>query len=470
MSGRRIDSDSDVVRDHALSPVAGKDDLQKLVAAIPEDVRFVLMGESSHGTHEWYTTRAELTKLLVQQRGFHALATEADFPDQFRVNMYARGLSKDDMTSTDALHNFKRFPQWMWRNDEWDHMVSWINGYNRATGMAGNLDKAGGVGVYGMDVYSMHASSRIVINFLDEVDPEAGKRARQRYACFDRFGKDAINYAFQFAAGGASCEQQVLQVLMDVIQKAACYDQKDDSGVLAAEKKFSAVCNARIVKDAEEYYRQMFFSSQALTWNIRDTHMVDTVKMIEDHLANDYHVAAPKIIIWAHNSHISDARASDMGRSRGEVNVGQIMRQEYGNEAYNIGFLTHRGSVAAADEWDQPVRRKTLRPSMEGSYERLMHDTGLPSLALDIRNAAPELNEALKGPKLQRFVGVIYLPKTERQSHYSRSWLPEQYDMVVHVDKTKALHPLETETSWDKGEGLEGEEFREPPETYPFGV
>ncbi|KAK9805561.1 hypothetical protein WJX72_005159 [[Myrmecia] bisecta] len=442
--------------------------LNKVVDAIPTDARFVLLGASSHGTHEWYTMRAQLTKMLIEERGFDAIAIEADFPAAERVNFFVRDLSPDDLTPTQSLKDFKKFPQWLYGNDEFDHFVGWLHGYNRANKLVGNMDKAGGVGVYGMDIYSRNASAHTVIKYLDEVDAVAAKRARQRYACFERYGNDAVSYAFKNAHGDTGCEDAAMAVLMDVIKKRAEYERKSDGGVLAAEKTFSALVNARVVKDAEEYYRLMFFSREADTWNIRDTNMFDTVQAIEQHLREDYHVAAPKIVIWAHNRHISDARASDMGRVRGESNLGQLMRQAYGNQAYNVGFLTHHGTVAAAEEWGEPVKLKKLKRSLPGSYEKLLHDTGLPSLAIDLRNASPEVHAALQGPKWQRYVGVIYEPKAEHLNHYSKSWLPEQYDMVVHVDETKALAPLDADPNWDKFQFQDQE--GEPPDTYPFGI
>lgn len=451
-------------------------ELASLIAAnIPHHARFVLLGEASHGTDEFYRTRSRVTEILIEERGFDAVVVEADFPDAFRANLYVRGMSggdvNGDQTAEDALGDFIRFPQWMWRNTAVRDFLEWLKAHN-AKGGARN------VGFYGMDVYSLHTSAAKVIAFLDNVDPEAANKVRERYACFDRFGDDSMAYAYAVGMAKApACTDEAVQALTDVIAKRAQHAVAAD-GEVGRELQFAAECNAWVVAGAENYYRQMFFGDE-LTWNIRDTHFANTIGRIDDHLERRRRRAGQedpaKIVIWAHNSHLGDASVTDMGQRRGELNLGQLMRERYERgEVFNVGFTTHSGSVAAADEWDAPGQRKVVRPSLPGSYENVFHALGIPSFVLNFRNIETKKHEeddlvkqALAGPMLERAIGVIYRPRSERQSHYFYADITQQFDLIAHIDETTAVTPLDPgHPSWEQ-EHLAKEDI---PETFPFAI
>ncbi|KAI3430472.1 hypothetical protein D9Q98_005067 [Chlorella vulgaris] len=328
-----------------------------------------------------------------------------------------------------------------------------------------------------------------VVQYLSQVDPEAASRVKARYKCFDRYGADTMAYAYAVGMAGApSCANAALATLKDIGRKVNAYSAKLD-GEKGEELAFAAHCNAAVVKGAEAYYANMFFGEE-LTWNLRDHHFLDTVKSLRSHLTR--RVPGPKLILWAHNSHLGDASATDMGQRRGEINIGQLMRQEFGAKAvFNIGFTTHTGTVSAADDWDTPVQLKAVRKSMPGSYEHLFHRhaagmraaclpasgdallqstagalAGMPEFVLDLRGGSPDLRAALEGPLLERAIGVIYRPVTERQSHYFSASLSRQFDAVVHLDTTSALHPLEKTGAWER----DWRAREDAPETYPFAV
>jgi erythromycin esterase-like protein len=411
------------------------------------DARFVLLGEASHGTHEFYKERAQITKRLIKEKGFTAVAVEADWPDAYRVNRYVRGLG-DDAEAIDALADFKRFPAWMWRNADVLDFVGWLRAYNEALSLNAR------VGFYGLDLYSLHASIEAVLKYLGQVDPEAARRARYRYSCFEHFGEDTQAYGYAASFGlTETCETEVVDQLIELQRRAAEYARRD--GRVAADEFFFAEQNARLVKDAEEYYRSMF-RGRVSTWNLRDRHMVETLHALVAHLEEQGQ--NPKVVVWAHNSHLGDARATDMGRS-GEFNVGQLVRERYGNQAVLVGFSTHRGTVTAASSWDGPAERKRVRPALAGSYESLFHDVGRSRFMLDLRDGAAA--EALRQQRLERAIGVIYLPQSERVSHYFYATMPDQFDVVLHFDETRAVEPLERTAGWEAGE---------VPETFPFGV
>ena len=412
------------------------------------DARFVLLGEASHGTHEFYKERAQITKRLIKEKGFTAVAVEADWPDAYRVNRYVRGLG-DDAEAIDALADFKRFPAWMWRNADVLDFVGWLRAYNEALSLNAR------VGFYGLDLYSLHASIEAVLKYLDQIDPAAARRARYRYSCFEHFGEDTQAYGYAASFGlTETCETEVVDQLVELQRRAAEYARRD--GRVAADEFFFAEQNARLVKDAEEYYRSMF-RGRVSTWNLRDRHMVETLEALVAHLEEQGQ--NPKVIVWAHNSHLGDARATDMGRS-GEFNVGQLVRQRYGHQAVLVGFSTHSGTVTAASNWDGPAERKRVRPALAGSYESLFHDVGRSRFMLDLRHGGAAA-EALWQQRLERAIGVIYLPQSERVSHYFYATMPEQFDVVLHFDETRAVEPLERTAGWEAGEA---------PETFPFGV
>lgn len=444
---------------------------RRVLDAIPPSARFVLIGEASHGTEEFYRMRSKITKSLIEERGFHGVAVEADFPDAFRANMWVRGLG-EDATAEESLHDFIRFPQWMWRNTAVRDFLTWLRMHNE-TQPGGTGAAAARVGFYGMDLYSLHSSAKHVVKFLETVDPPAAERAAARYRCFDKYGESATAYGMATAISHkASCAYEAIAALREVLQHNARHAEVSD-GEVGQEMAFQAAANAAVVAGAEEYYRSMFFGDE-LTWNLRDSHFADTVSRIARHLERRLdreHASGDgeaKLVIWAHNSHVGDARATDMGQHRGEHNLGQLMRQQYGEEeVYSVGFTTHTGTVAAADEWDAPGQKKAVRKSMPGSYENLFHRVELPEFALSLRDADCQLREILQGPMLERAIGVIYRPRTERASHYFYARLTQQFDLVIHVDQTEAVRPLEpSHPSWEE-EHIAKEDL---PETYPFAL
>ena len=419
------------------------DGLLKLIG----DARFVLLGEATHGTHEFYSERAAITRRLIAEKGFSILAIEADWPDSSRVHRYVRGATTD-ANANEALSCFRRFPTWMWRNTVVLEFVEWLRHFNR------NIDrKRAPVGFYGMDLYSLHASIEAVLRYLDKVDPDSAKRARQRYSCFDHFGHKPQEYGYATTVGAAEpCEEMVVEELVELRSKAAEFLSRD--GAVAAEELFFAEQNARLVKNAEQYYRSMF-RGRASSWNLRDRHMVETIENLIAYLDGGQQ---PKAVVWAHNSHLGDARATEMSHY-GEVNVGQLIRERFGKEAVLIGFSTHHGSVTAASDWGSSAERKNVRPALRGSYEELFHETGLPRFWIDLRGAGQI--GVLQQRRIERAIGVVYQPESERLSHYFHARIPEQFDAVIHFDETRAVEPLEQTSIWDAGE---------LPETYPFKV
>ncbi len=439
---------ADLVRQVARPLQSGAADYDELLDLVG-DARFVLIGEASHGTHEFYRERALITRRLIQEKGFHAVAVEADWPDAYRVNRYVQGTG-DGATSIAALEDFKRFPHWMWRNADVLDFVGWLRDHN------GQLPTAGPrVGLYGMDLYSLFSSMEAVIGYLDKVDPEAAQRARYRYSCFEHFGEDPQTYGY--AAGfnlRESCEDEAVTQLRELQQRSLDYMRRD--GFVAEDEFFYAEQNARLAANAEEYYRTMF-QGRVSSWNLRDQHMVETLDALVKHL--DRRVGGAKIVVWAHNSHLGDARATEMGE-QGEWNVGQLVRERYGDETRLIGFTTYTGTVTAASEWGGPAERKRVRPGLDGSTEALFHTVGLPRFWVNLR-ASGQAVDLLRRPRLERAIGVIYLPQTERRSHYFNARLADQFDAVIHIDETRAVEPLERTPQW---------ETVEAPETFPTGV
>lgn len=407
--------------------------------------RVFLLGEASHGTQDFYHLRASITKHLIEHHGLIAVAVEADWPDAYRVNRFVRG-EGPDADANAALSGFERFPAWMWRNTEVLSFVRWLRDWN-------DHHPAHKVGFYGLDLYSLTTSIQAVIAYLDKVDPAAAQRARDRYACFDHFAGDTHAYGYAVSAGiFESCEDAVVKQLGEMRRRAAEYSRRD--GALAEEEFFFAEQNARLAQNAEQYYRAMFRGRHS-SWNIRDTHMADTFDALMQFLGR--HGAPVKIAVWAHNSHLGDARATEMGE-RGEVNLGQLLRERHGEDVRSIGFTTHEGTVTAAADWDADAGRKVVRPAIEGSVEYLLHAVGLPQFVLYLHD------EQLGGfisPLLERAIGVIYRPKTERQSHYFNARITEQFDALIHIDRTTALVPLEPSAHWY---------HEEVPETYPSGL
>ncbi|MDI3315224.1 MAG: erythromycin esterase family protein [Mycobacterium sp.] len=423
--------------------------LEKLIG----DARIVLIGESSHGTHEFYEARAGITKWLIEGKGFCAVAAEADWPDAYRVNRYVRGLGVDD-TAEKALRGFERFPAWMWRNVVVRDFTEWLHGHNRRCRSQGRRE----AGFYGLDLYSLHRSIHEVIAYLDTVDPLAAARARQRYSCFDHvFADDGQAYGFAAAFGaGPSCERQAIEQLVELQRNALAYARRD--GLLAEDEAFYAQQNAQTVRNAEVYYRSMF-SGRVTSWNLRDTHMAQTLRALLAHLDHHRQGEPARIVVWAHNSHVGDARATEMGVD-GQLTLGQLVRERYGEQSCLIGLTTYAGTVTAASEWGGIAERKTVRPALNGSVEELFHEVGERSFLVSPM-ISPDAAEPLGAVRLGRAIGVIYLPATERQSHYFHTRPADQFDALIHIDHTRALEPLEVSSQWIAGE---------TPETYPTGL
>jgi erythromycin esterase-like protein len=432
----------------AVRPLAGDEHEYDALLSLIGDARFVLIGEASHGTHEFYAERAAITKRLIAEKGFTAVAVEADWPDAYRVNRYVRGMPQDADADA-ALSGFTRFPTWMWRNTVVRDFVDWLRAHNaRLSGGAART------GFYGLDLYSLYASIEAVVGYLDKVDPAAAARARYRYGCLEHFGEDSQQYGYAASFDlSASCEKEVIEQLVELQRRADRYAHLD--GRVAEDEYFYAEQNARLAKNAEEYYRTMFHG-RVSSWNLRDRHMVETLDALVPHL--DRHGGRTKVVVWAHNSHLGDARATQMGDA-GEWNVGQLVRERHATETVLVGLTTDHGTVTAASDWDGPAERKRVRPGLPGSVEALFHETGIPRFFLPLQGG--EGATILQERRIERAIGVIYRPETERLSHYFDARLPAQFDAVLHFDETRALEPLEPTEGWQSGEA---------PETYPFTV
>lgn len=422
-------------------------DYDRLLESIGES-RFVLLGEASHGTHEFYQARSQITQRLIEEKDFHAVIVEADWPDAYRVNRWVRALGEDE-DGIDALGNFQRFPTWMWRNAPVLEFVGWLRESNDGR------PEDQRTGFYGMDLYSLHASIDAVLKYLNKTDAEAARRARERYSCFESFAEDPQAYGYLTARGGIdSCEGAAVAQLVEMRELAADLARRD--GRIAEDEMFFAEQNARLALNAERYYRLMY-RGRGSSWNLRDRHMAETIEALDHHISR--RVGRARFVIWAHNSHLGDARATEMSR-RGELNVGQLMRERYGRDAYLVGFTTHAGTVTAADDWDGPALRKKVKPSLPDSYENFLHSFEAHNFYLITRDSR-RVAEALDPFRLERAIGVIYRPETERQSHYFEASLSRQFDAVVHFDHSRAVEPLERGFLWTT---------EDQPETWPFNV
>ena len=430
---------------HPLRGVAS--DYDALLEAIG-DRRLVLIGEASHGTHEFYAERALITQRLISELGFNAVAIEGDWPDAYRVNRYVAGQTHEADAAA-ALGDFRRFPAWMWRNHDVVAFVEWLHAHNSSVAFP---DKR--VRFYGLDLYSLAASIESVIKYLDVVDPAEAAKARERYSCFDHISSDGQRYGHSVAVGVTNrCENEVVSQLIELRRRARDYLSRD--GWINEDELFFAEQNAVVIRDAEEYYHQMY-RAEVSSWNLRDRHMAATLDALITHLERRFDQA--KVVVWEHNSHVGDARATSMG-AVGELNVGQLARQRYGSEVFLIGFSTFTGRVTAASNWGDPPQRKIVRPGLQRSYELLFHRVELAAfwvLTSELSNIG-----AFWGPRLQRAIGVIYRPETERRSHYFEADLPRQFDAMIHIDQSSAVVPLESNAEWEAGE---------PPETFPSGL
>ncbi|MEA2180020.1 MAG: hypothetical protein QOG77_3317 [Solirubrobacteraceae bacterium] len=428
----------------AALPITGApNDYDTLVDRVG-DGRCVLIGEASHGTHEFYIERARLTRRLIEEAGFNAIAVEADWPAAYRLNCFVRGAGKD-RTAAEALGDFLRFPRWMWRNRVVEAFAAWLRGHNQRS--------PNPVGFYGLDLYSLHESVSLVLRYLEKVDPEAAKRARERYSCFDhRHGEEGQGYGAAVVSGREeSCERGVLEQLLELRERQAEYSAKDPE--LPEDSHFFALQNAHLVVNAERYYRTMFRGGPD-SWNLRDTHMAETLDALFEHL--DQPRLPSKVVVWAHNSHVGDARHTEMGAG-GQLTLGQLARERSDRHPFLVGLTTYEGTVTAASDWGEPAVVKRVVPGREDAYEGELHDAGLRRDVLLF-----ETGLEVEPRRLERAIGVIYRPETERQSHYFQAEMARQFDAVVHLDRTQALWPLDRDPGWIPGS--------EAPDTYPFGV
>jgi len=412
------------------------------------DARVVLLGEASHGTSEFYRARAAITRRLVERHGFRIVAAEADWPDMAVLDRHVRHRPP----RADADPPFQRFPTWMWRNREFAALVDWMRTFNAERAPA---DRAG---LSGLDLYSLGASIRAVIDYLDDVDPEAARVARERYACLTPWMREPAEYGrIAMSSGHARCEEAVVAMLVELMEKRRRYVESD------GEDFFDAAQNARLVKNAERYYRAMYRGA-AESWNQRDRHMFETLQQLLVAGGSD-----ARAVVWAHNSHIGDARHTEMGM-RGELNLGQLCKERWGKDAATIGFGTHAGTVAAASDWDEPMEVMDVRVSLRDSYERAFHDATREGakatrFLLDLREGVHDaVREELQVPRLERFIGVVYRPGTERFSHYAQAVLPAQFDAYAWFDETTAVAPLDATA---RGAGDVSGAL---PDTYPFGL
>ncbi len=413
-------------------------DLEALMARIG-DARLVLLGEASHGTAEFYEMRARITRELIEKKGFNVIAVEADWPDARHIDHYIHGTEPDPLLESKP---FSRFPTWMWANHSVLDFIHYLKARNQ------ELAASEQVSFYGLDLYSLYASIEVVLNYLQQVDPETAQVARMRYGCLLPWATDPSLYGqFVITQQYRACEKDVLNMLQDLLKKRMAYSEKD------GERFFDAEQNARLVANAERYYRTMYYVEEN-SWNQRDQHMFDTLQAVLR-----FKGANAKVVVWEHNSHIGDARATQMS-ARGELNIGQLVRETYADEAYLIGFGTDHGTVAAASEWGGPMEVKRVQPSHPDSYERLCHASKVSRFLLPLRQPRdPLVRKSLLPERLERAIGVIYRPETELQSHYFYACLPHQFDEYIWFDETRAVEPLSKET-------LGGE----IPDTFPFGL
>jgi protein-L-isoaspartate(D-aspartate) O-methyltransferase len=400
--------------------------------------RIVLLGEATHGSSEFYRMRERITRDLIIEKGFRFVAIEADWPDAARIDHYVRHFQYPPS----EWIAFARFPTWMWRNAEVRDFVGWLRKHN------GTVEKDKRIAFHGLDLYSLYDSIRLVLNYLDEVDPASAKVARERYGCLTPWQRDPATYGHAALTGSyPTCEADVVRALTELLAKRKAYAEHDGERFLDAEQ------NARLIANAERYYRVMYYGSRA-SRNLRDNHMFETLKNL---LA--FHGPDSRAVVWAHNSHVGNAAATEMA-VRGEHNIGQLCREEFGDAAYLVGFGTHSGTVAAASAWDGTMEIKDVRPSLVNSYEGLCHATGHARFMLGLRGRSDHLcrPSALGKERLERAIGVIYRPETEMASHYFRANLPQQFDEYIWFDRTSAVTPLDTA------------EVKGLPDTYPFAV
>ncbi|HEX2081572.1 MAG TPA: erythromycin esterase family protein [Longimicrobium sp.] len=419
-------------------PLHDDADLDPLLERIGE-ARVVLLGEASHGTSEYYTWRDRISRRLIEEKGFHFIAVEGDWPDCYLVNRWIKGVDGDQPVR-DMLHAFERWPTWMWANQEVAELAEWLRRHNAA------LPQESRVGFYGLDVYSLWDSMDVVTRYLEKVDPEAAARARRAYGCFDPYEEDVQDYAMATALVPTSCEEEVVRTLTELRSKGPDYHEE------GREAYFNAEQNALVARNAERYYRAMIRGG-AQSWNVRDTHMIETLERLLQH-----HGPQAKAIVWEHNTHVGDARATDMARV-GMVNVGSLARERWGGEVVIAGFSSHRGSVIAGSEWGAPMQKMRVPEAREGSWEHLFHEAGAEDrlLLMDEIDDVPAALDA----RGHRAIGVVYHPEREARGNYVPSVLPFRYDAMLYIDRSHALRPLKMPQTMPE---------HEPPETFPSGM
>ena len=439
----------DAIRMLAYPLTGNSNDYDPLLELIG-DSRFVLLGGASQGTHEFHRERAEITKRLIMEKGFTAVAVDDDWPDAYRVNRYVRGASHDS-SAGEALTAFRRFPAWIWRNAPVVEFVEWLRDHNEAL-----LPGAAMAGFYGLDLYRLHASIQMTLRYLEKVNTQAATQVLMRYARLDHFREDDPVYGLMTGSDITRSNTDEIVMRLLELQRYALESAQREGRSIAADEAFFAEREAHILKNAERYYRLMFLE-EVSTWTLRDRHMTETLGALAEHLGSPNRPA--KVVVWAHNSHVGDARATDMGL-RGELNMGEIAHLWYGYEAVLVGFTTYHGRVTAASAWGKSAERKWVRPAPPGSYEEVLHRTELNRFLLTWRHG-DRGTEGLLEPRIERAVGAIYRPESERKSDYFQARLPNQFDAVLHFDETAAVKPLELEGKWENSEA---------PATFPFAV
>jgi erythromycin esterase len=415
-------------------PLRTREDLDPLIERIG-NARFVLLGEASHGTSEFYQWRARLSSRLIAEKGFNFVAVEGDWPDCYQVNRYVKGYKEAGENARDVLHEFKRWPTWMWANWEIVAFAEWMRKFNKNT--------SNQAGFYGLDVYSLWESMASIIKYLENKDPQAVQTALQAYQCFEPYGEDPQSYAWSTRMVPENCEDEVIELLLEMQQRAARYDGDPEAG-------FNAEQNALVIKNAEHYYRTMVQTDSG-SWNVRDLHMMETLDRLVD-----FHGPKSKAIIWAHNTHVGDARYTDMARA-GMLNIGQLAREQLQDAGVVlVGFGSHHGSVIAGKAWGAPMERMNVPNGRLGSWEDVLHYSGGDRLLIfDSENLSEEFGQT----RGHRAIGVVYQPEFESYGNYVPTILPKRYDAFLYIDETQALHPLH----------IEPQELN-PPDLYPWGV
>jgi erythromycin esterase len=418
-------------------PLRNQNDLDPLLDQIG-DSRIVLLGEASHGTSEFYEWRRRISRRLILEKDFSFIAVEGDWPDCYRLNRYARHFRDAGKSAREVAHTFERWPTWMWANEEVVRLIDWLHRHNA------DLEPERRVGFYGLDVYSLWESIDAVIRYLDRIDPEEARKARRAYACFDPYHEDVQAYARATALVPTSCEDETLRMLLDLRRNSPAYREDGSDAYFNAEQ------NALVAVNAERYYRAMVRGGPD-SWNLRDMHMVETLNRLLKHYGRD-----AKAIVWEHNTHVGDARATDMARA-GMINVGQVTRQEWGeDQVYIVGFTSHRGTVIAGEEWGAEMQRMRVPEARADSWEAVLHDAGDHDQLILMNELAADDAMRVRG---HRAIGVVYDPEWERAGNYVPTVLPRRYDAVLHIDESHALHPLHMHAHADG----------EPPETWPSG-